>query len=197
MHDILPLELMITARGETIGYPSLHYVHGYVRNPTDRPFRDVELEIVETWYPYDPEGSPEPYVTTARISTALTATLPGQINPFYQRYLLGKASVFLGKVSLADGRSPRDNEAPIIALEAGEWTHDGEWTLSGTVRNTSAHAVHGVRVVVTTLGECEWHHTTLEKTRLVPGEETAFTAEWFGAGCLDEGVVVLGQGVVD
>jgi hypothetical protein len=111
--------------------------------------------------------------------------------------LLGKSSASFGKASLADGRPPREDEAPIIALEAGEWTHDGEWTLTGTVRNASAHTVRGARVVVTTLGACEWHPTTLENTRLLPGEETAFTAEWFGRGCLDEGVVVLGQGVVE
>jgi hypothetical protein len=197
LHDILDLDLVVTAAGETGGYPSLTYVYGYLRSRGDQPLRDVELELVETWYPYDPDGHPQPYTTTVRIRTALTATLPGQINPFAHSWLLGKTSVSFGPVSLADGRLPRDDEAPIVALEAGEWTHDGERTLTGTVRNPSAHAVRGARVVVTTLGACEWHYTTLEKTRLRPGEETAYTAESFGRGCLDEGVVVVGQGMVE
>jgi hypothetical protein len=196
-HDILPLDLVITARGATWGYPSHVYVYGYLHNRSDQTFRDTKIELVETWYPYDPVGDPEPYTTTIRMRGALTATLPGQINPFAHSVLVGKSSVFFSQVSLVDGRPQREDEAPIVALEAGEWTHDGEWTLTGTVRNTSAHTVRGVRVVVTTLGACEWHRASPEKTRLVPGEETAYTAGWFGSGCTDEEVVVLGQGVVE
>jgi hypothetical protein len=37
----------------------------------------------------------------------------------------------------------------------------------------------------------------VEKDRLLAGESTAFVADYFYAMCLDEGVVVLGQGVVE
>jgi hypothetical protein len=195
-HRTLPLEVVITSRGETTGYPSYVWVLGYLRNLGDRPLHAVELEVIETWYPHEPVGNTGPSGTPVRVTPALTATLPGQINPFSRVLTLGKAYATLGAVYVADGRLPAQDEARFVALEAGEWEHAGT-TLSGTVRNTSVHTVSVVHVVVTTLGDCAWRSGTPESTRLRPGAETAFAAEYFPSSCLDEGVVVLGQGVVE
>ena len=192
----MPLEIVITSSGESLGYPSHVWVYGYLRNLGKKPLRDVELELIETWYPYDPYGSSEPYQVPAHISPALTETLPGQINPFSHERSVGKSSVYFGPVYVVGGRYPARDEPRIIALEAGAWEHE-DWDLWGTVRNTSALTLSGVRVVVTTLGDCSWRGATPEQTRLLPGEKTSFVADYFYSGCLDEGVVVLGQGVVE
>jgi hypothetical protein len=192
----MPLEIVITSSGESMGYPSHVWVYGYLRNLGKKPLRDVELELIETWFPYDPDVSPGAYQIPAHISPALTETLPGQINPFFHERSVGKSNVHFGPVYIVGGRYPARDEPRITALEAGAWEHEDRY-LRGTVRNASAHTVSGVQVVGTTLGDCSWRMATPEQTRLLPGEETAFFADYFYSFCLDEGVVVLGQGIVE
>ena len=89
----IPVEVVETARGAIDGYPSHYFVYGYVRNLTSAPLYSVTLELEVTMYPYNPDGAQQPYLERVPLSTALPATLPGQINPFSYDLLLGKAYV--------------------------------------------------------------------------------------------------------
>lgn len=197
IHKAARLEVVETARGEDIGYPTYYYVYGYVRNLTTEPLYDVTVDLEVTMYPYcDPSQDPslcdDPYTYIEYIKPALTASLPGQLNPFSYSLLLGKASAYFGPI-VGYSASPWSSGERQAALTSVEIQYAGT-TLSGTVRNDNSQALHGNRVVAFGPGRCAWREAVLEADTLQPGGETGFHIDSYAAGCVTEDVVIAGQG---
>jgi hypothetical protein len=191
----IPVEVVETARGAIDGYPSHYFVYGYVRNLTSTPLYSVILELEVTMYPYDPEGQPQPYIERVPLTTALPATLPGQINPFSYDLLLGKASAELGALRVVSANSSPVGDAVFYPLTMVSLVRDGA-NLRSTVRNDSAQPLHGVLVAVTELqnARCAWKRPTLDSTSLQPGQALTFQIDDFFLYCHGDPVAVLGQG---
>ena len=188
------VEVVVTARGELIGYPTYYYVYGYVHSLVPDPLYSVILEVEVTIYPYcEPPDEPcDPYTEMARISPALTATLPDQVNPFSYSLLLGKASASIGDVrAVAASRTEPGGEIyyPITVVS---WEHtDG--TLLGNIRNDSDQSIHIMRLVVAELKKCSWREAELDDTTLKPNRRTSFQLN-FSDTCLGDNLVIVGQG---
>jgi hypothetical protein len=191
----IPVEVVETARAAIDGYPSHYFVYGDVRNLTSTPLYSVTLELEVTMYPYNPEGDPQPYVERVPLTTALPATLPGQINPFSYDLLLGKASAELGALRVVSANSSAVGGALYYPLTAVNVTRDGA-NLRGTVRNDSTQPLNGVLVAVTELqnAKCAWKRPSLSTTTLHPGQTVTFQIDDFYLYCPGEPVAVLGQG---
>ena len=192
----LPIEFVVTARGESIGYPTHYYVYGYVRSLVAEPVYAVKLEVDVTFYPYTPPGEPPypPYTSAISIVPALEATLPGQINPFAYSLLLGKASASLGEVRAVAATLTPPDATEYIPLTIVGW-HAENTTLVGTVRNDHSQPLHDARVVVAALGKCRWREATLDDTTLRTGQETAFQCNLYTTYCFADDMTVVGQGV--
>ena len=183
------------ARGAIDGYPSHYFVYGYVRNLTSTPLYSVTLELAVTMYPYDPEGDPQPYIERVPLSTALPATLPGQINPFSYDLLLGKASAALGELRVVSANSSAVGGDRFYPLTMVALTRDGA-NLRSAVRNDSTQPLHAVLAAVTELqnATCAWKRPSLQATTLQPGQTLTIQIDDFFLYCHGDPVTVLGQG---
>jgi hypothetical protein len=190
----LPVEVVVTARGVIDGYPSYVWVYGYVRNLTSTPLYSVSLDIEVTWYPYDPDGSLQPYTERAPLIPALPATLPGQINPFAYSLTLGKASAVLGEVRAISTSSSGMGGVVYYSLALASLAHDG-LNLRGTLRNDSGKPLYAARVVVAEQSNttCAWVQPQLATTALQPGQALDFHIDNYYQYCHGDGVVAIGQ----
>jgi hypothetical protein len=193
----LPIEFVVTARGETVGYPTHYYVYGYVRSLIAEQVDSVVIEIDVTIYSYDPwsEGHVAQYTEAIRVSPALTATLPNQINPFAWDLYLGKASASIGEVRAVDARRTAPDGRFYRPLTIVGWHAEGT-TVVGSVRNDHSHTLHNVRVVVVEPHRCAWEESTLADTTLQPGQEAAFHLNLYTTYCFTDDMVVVGQGAI-
>jgi hypothetical protein len=193
----LPIEFVVTTRGETVGYPTHYYVYGYVRSLIAEQVDSVVIEIDVTIYSYDPEseGHVAQYTEAVRVSPALTATLPNQINPFAWDLYLGKASASIGEVRAVDARRTAPGGTIYRTLTVTGRHAEGT-TVVGSVRNDQNHVLHDVRVVVVEPYRCAWREATLDDTTLQPGQETAFHLNLYTTYCFTDDMVVLGQGAI-
>lgn len=185
-------QAVVTARGERTGYPTEYYVYGYVRSLVSEPLQSILLDIDITIFPYD-DPPPPSYITTVQVTPALTATLPGQINPFAYSLLLGKASASIGDVRVAQAyRIPAGGDLyePLAILD---WEYANQ-VLSGTARNDNDHPLVLGRVVVAELQRCAWREAVLDSLLIQPGQETTFRLS-YSAACLGDQLVITGQGV--
>jgi hypothetical protein len=193
----LPIEFVVTRRGESIGYPTHYYVYGYVRSTGTEPVYSVTLEVDVTIYPYSPPGEPPypPYTSAVPIVPALEATLPGQINPFSYSLLLGKSSASIGEVRATAATLTPPSEARFVPLTIVGWQTENTM-ITGTVRNDQGQTLRDARVVVVEPDRCAWRETALEVTILQPGQETAFQRNMYSTYCFTENTVIVGQGAV-
>jgi hypothetical protein len=176
-------------------YPLYYCISGYVRSPIDRPLYAVAVDIDFAFQSYPPEGPlPPPYTEIIRVSPALTATLPGQINPFSYDLILGKTTAIIGEARPAAG-SPKQPTGEIYRpLTVVGWGY-ADGTLSGTVRNDSDRPLSRARVVVADLTGCSWREAELAATTIQPNQEAAFHCA-FSEAALEGDVRVVGQGAV-
>ena len=184
------VELVVTSRGETIGYPAYWWVYGHVNNLVSTPVYSVTVGIEVTVYPYCEPDPCDPYDTTETVHPAFEATLPGQANPFSWDIALGKAFAMVGEVKIASGGligEGGSNYHPVTVLN---WIREGN-AVVGKARNDTGKSLADVRVVVFS-NECAWKEAGLTNTSLQPGEETDFRLESFY--CEGEDVTVVGQG---
>ena len=168
------------------GYPSYYFVYGYVRNLTSTPLYSVTLEL---------EGNPQPYTQWVPLTTALPATLPGQINPFAYELFLGKASAVLGELRAAAANFSAADGALFYPLTVVSLARDGA-SLRSTLRNDSAQPLREVLVAVVELqnATCPWQRPSLDATTLEPGQTLTFQIDAFYQYCHGDPVVVLRQG---
>jgi hypothetical protein len=190
-----PAEVVVTAKGEDIGYPTYYYVYGEVRNLMQAPLYSVSVGIEVTIYPYEPLGnSPAlPYTEIVQVTPALTATLPGQSNPFAYGLLLGKASATIGEAHLGSWKFNSENGEGYAPLTVIDWFYQGG-SVSGMVRNDASLALHNNRVVVASPDKCAWQEANLDSATLQPGEETSFHLSPYSAACASGDLVIVGQG---
>ena len=190
----LPVQAEVTARGELIGYPTYYYVHGYVHNLASEALYSVTIDVDVTIYPYEPEeelvsGS---YTQTISVTPALSATLPGQYNPFTYGLLLGKASASIGDVRAASASDTSPDGYRYQALNITGWEYvDG--VIRGTARNESSTDLHHLRVVIAELEKCRWREADLDISTLAPGQETNFQMI-LSEFCFGDHLIVVGQG---
>ena len=191
VHKAARLEIVETARGEDSGYPAYYYLYGYVRNRTAEPLYDVIVDLEVTIWPYD-DPPPPPYTETVHLIPAFTATLPGQINPFFYSLTLGKAYADIGPILgySANSWAGGNRHAPLTIVS---YHYEGT-TLSGTARNDSSQTLHDNRVVVFEPGKCAWKATVVDALTLQPGDETSFHLDNYYSACVTEDLMVLGQG---
>jgi hypothetical protein len=191
----LPIAFTVTARGETVGYPAHYHVYGYVKSLIAEQVDTVVIEIDVTIYPYDPgnEGHATQHTEAVRISPALTATLPNQINPFSWDLYLGKASASIGEVRAVDARRTAPDGRFYRQLTIVDWATEGT-NVVGTVRNDHSLALHNARVVIVEPYRCGWSEATLDNTTLQPGQETAFQLNLYTTYCFTDELAILGQG---
>jgi len=189
-HKATRLEIIETASGEDIGYPTYYYLYGYVLNRTAEPLYQVVVDLEVTIWAYD-DPPPPPYTETVHLIPAFAASLPGQANPFYYDLWLGKASASFGPILGYSASSwvGGDRHSPLTIVS---YQIEGT-TLSGTARNDSPQALHDIRVVVFDPTKCPWMATVVDKLTLQPGEETGFHIDHY-SGCVSEDLQVLGQG---
>lgn len=190
----LPVQAEVTARGELIGYPTYYYVHGYVRNLVSEALYSVSIDVDVTIYPYEPEEAfvLEPYTQTISVTPALSATLPGQYNPFTYGLLLGKASASIGDVRAASARYTSPDGYRYQALNITGWEYvDG--VIRGTARNDSSTDLQHLRVVIAELEKCRWREADLDANTLAPGQETNFHMN-LSEACFGDQLIVVGQG---
>ena len=187
-------EVVVTANDwDDFGYPSYYWIYGYVRSPIDRPLYSVAVDIDVAIQSYPPEGPlPPPVTNVIRVSPALTATLPGQINPFSFNLTLGKASASIGEARTAAGTAIEPRGETYHPLTVVAWTY-ADAILSGTIRNDSGWPLHKARVVVAELAKCSWREAELAATTLQPGQETTFDRA-YSERCLGDDLIVVGQG---
>ena len=184
------VEAVVTAGGERGDYPTEYYLYGYVRNLTTKPLYSVIVDVeVTTWAYGDPP--PPPYTEIIHIKPALTATLPGQINPFSYSFLLGKASASIGPIRGVSS-SPWVSGDKYYPLTIISFTYEHP-ILSGTARNDSGQSLNQLRVVVVEPEKCEWQLATVDSQNLLPGQETAFHLT-YPSGCLGDNLKIVGQG---
>jgi len=187
IHKAPLVEIVETARGESFGYPTNYYVYGYVRSLTGQALYSVEVDLRVTIIPY--MGTP--YTEIVHITPALTATLPDQINPFSYNLLLGKASASLGPI-LGATAEPWTGGVVYYPLTITGWTYDGG-TVHGIARNDSESPLSNLHVVGAELAKCSWSEATLDTQTLLPQQETNFYINFY-SGCVDNDLVVVGQG---
>ena len=190
----VPAQAEVTARGELIGYPTNYYVYGYVKSLVSEPLYSVTLDVDVTIYPYEPEGEfvLEPYTQTISVTPALSATLPGQFNPFAYSLLLGKASASIGDVRAAYASYTSPDGYRYQALNITDWEY-GEGIISGTARNDSSKDLHHLRVVIAKLEKCRWREADLDASTLAPGQETNFQMI-LSEACFGDQLIIVGQG---
>jgi hypothetical protein len=187
-------ELVVTANDSDIGYPSYYWIYGYVRSPIDQPLYSVAVDIDVTTTSYWPPDEPPSTGTGAiRVSPALSATLPGQVNPFSYVLTLGKASASIGEARAAAGTAIEPEGESYHPLTIVDWSH-ADATLSGIVRNDSGRTLRKARVVVAELAKCSWREAELATTTLQPGQETTFQRTFFYEFCLGDDLTIVGQG---
>ena len=131
------------------------------------------------------------------VAPALTATLPGQPNPYAYELLLGKASAYIHPVRNASGSPWTGGEVyyPLTIVSSMTSTITSTLpataVLSGTVRNDSGLPLHLARVVTIT-GKCHWRETRLDTRTLLAGQGTGFYLRDVSA-CLDDKMMIVGQ----
>jgi hypothetical protein len=185
------IEAVKTAQGVREGYPSTYYAFGYVRNLTNGPLYDVLIDMEVTIFPYaDPPA--DPYTEIVHLTPALTATLPGQLNPFSYRLYLGKASASIGPIVNVSA-SPWSSGDPYYPLTIVGYVYE-DAIVSGTARNDSGLSLQNARIVGLEPYHCGWREAALGADELLPGQVITFTIP-FGASCeVDDRLIVSGQG---
>jgi hypothetical protein len=182
------VEAVETARGEEGFYPTEYYLYGYVRNLITEPLYSVIVDLEVTIWPY---LYPTSYTEIIHITPALTATLPGQINPFSYSMLLGKADASIGSIRGVSS-NPWVGGDKYYPLTIISFTYEDP-ILSGTARNDSGQSLYKLRVVVVELEKCEWQLAIVDSQNLLPGQETAFHLT-YPSGCLGDSLKIVGQG---
>jgi hypothetical protein len=185
-------EVIETARIVVEGYPTYYYVLGYVHNLVPVPLEEVQIQIDVTITPYSPDTPLPPDLMQMQFTPALTATLPGQDNPFTFSLYLGKASAELGDLRLLRARPAAANGPQYLPLTIVHIEVAGS-DVQGVVRNDNSQAVSQARVVTAAPHSCPWRETVLGSRILAPGEQTAFNRSSF---CLDPQIYAAGQGLL-
>jgi hypothetical protein len=185
------VELTVTSRGETIGYPTYWWVYGHVNNLASTPVYSVTVGIEVTYFPYCEPDPCDPYDTTEIVHPAFEVTLPGQANPFSWNIALGKAFAAVGEVKIASKDISGEGGKSYHPVRILDWYREGK-AVFGRVRNDSGKNLADVRVVVFS-DQCAWKGASLSSTSLQPGEEADFRLESFY--CEGEDVTVVGQGL--
>jgi hypothetical protein len=187
------IDLVVTARGETGGYPSTYYLDGYVRNHlTTGPPYSVAVEVDVTFYPYEPPLQPS-WRAWVPVRHLFTATMPGEINPFRYSLLLGKASARIGQVRVAAATPIDESQGSYHSLTVTGWAYEDP-VVTGAVRNESSHFLNDVKVAVVNPDGCRWREASLDTTALAPGQETGFRVDYYPSGCVDGSLRIVGQG---
>ena len=130
------------------------------------------------------------YTETIQVTPALTATLPGQLNPFYFSIMTYKSSVISYSI---DGitSSPWESGDVYYSLTIASFTHEGT-IFTGIVRNDSAHTLHHLRVVAfEPKGMCAWLEALVDSNSLLPAQETTFH---LASACLSDNLIIVSQG---
>lgn len=185
------IEGVKTTQGEIEGYPTVYYAYGYVRNLTSEPLYNVVVSLDVTIFPYeDPLLEPDDIFL---ITPELTATLPGQLNPFSFVLLLGKASASIGPI-VGVTASPWESGDAYAALTITGYAYEGS-AVTGTARNDTDHPLHHARVGGYEPSLCSWREAELDTDELLPGQETGFSIPYSSSYCFDGvGYTVIGQG---
>lgn len=185
------LEAVTTASGEYSGYPTDYYLYGYVRNLTTEPFYAVAVNLEVTIYPYTGPAA-QRGTEIVQVTPALSATLPGQVNPFSYNLLLGKATATVGPVRGVSGSTTGSGMTydPLTVLGS---SYSGT-TLTGTVKNETGHPLYHSRVVAAEPLKCAWREAVLGAQTIPPGGETSFSIPNYAAICVSEALILVGQG---
>jgi len=187
------IEVVVTARGENIGYPTEYYLEGYVRNNlTTGPPYSVAVEIDVTIYPYEP-SHPISSSEWIGVRPLFTATMPGGINPFRYSLILGKASASIGQVRVAAASPIDESQGSYHSLTVTGWKYEDP-VVTGVVRNESGQFLDGVQVAVVNPDRCRWREASLDAAALAPGQETGFRVGYYPSGCVDDSLLIVGQG---
>lgn len=187
------VEAITTAQGEWIGYPTDYYLYGYVRNLTTKPLYSTIVDIEVTIWPYG-DPPPPPYTEIVHVTPALTATLPGQVNPFSYNLLLGKASASVGPVKGASARPWMGGDIYYPLTITGTAYQDNIY--SGTIQNDHYQPLHHLRVVAAEPSKCGWREAVIGDEILLPGQDTSFTISNYSSGCISDNLIVVGQGAI-
>jgi len=193
------MEAVITTQGYELSFPNQYFVYGYMRNLTTEPLYDVFIHFEVTWYcSSDDLGN----TGISYVTPVLTATLPGQLNPF--------------AISIFEIKNCYPSIGPIVGISANPWMSGEEYypltitgyehvdsIINGTVRNDSGKPLQHARVAgllpEPQLGEIEGDRycgpveAALDTDTLLPGQETSFTIGYFNCD-VDDSLIVVGQG---
>jgi len=185
------IEAVKTVQGVIEGYPAVYYAYGYVRNLTTEPLFDVVVSLDVTIFPYEgPLLKPDDIF---QITPELTATLPGQLNPFTFLLFLGKASASVGPI-VGVTASPWEGGDAYAALTITSYTYANS-AVTGTVRNDTGYPLHHARVGGYEPSLCRWQEAKLGTDELLPGQETSFSIAYSSSYCFDGAeYTVTGQG---
>ena len=193
------IEAITTTQGYNISnLPPWYFTYGYVRNLTTVPLYDVSIHFEVTWHHY----SGPPVTELYNVTPALTATLPGQLNPFY--------------ISLPEYQGGYPSIGPVVGISASPWVSGNPYypltitdyehadsTVYGTVRNDSGKPLQHARVVgllpepqlddIVGYRSCGPREAALGTDILLRGQETSFTISYSGCN-VDDSLIVVGQG---
>jgi hypothetical protein len=134
-----------------------------------------------------------PYTRRERISPALAATLPGQVNPFYYSTMCYKSCEEIIGVDAVAASRTNPGGAVYYPLTVVSWEHAGD-VLDGTIRNDSDQSLQDLSLVATDLTYCAWRPAEITDATLEPGAETTFQFD-YNQTCLDNTLLIVGQGV--
>jgi len=193
------MEAVITTQGYELSFPNQYFTYGYVRNLTTEPLYDVFIHIEVTWScSSDALGS----TGISNVTPVLTATLPGQLNPF--------------SISIFEIKNCSPSIGPIVGISANPWVSGEEYypltitgyehvdsTINGTVRNDSGKTLQHARVAGLLPGPqpgeiegyryCGPAEAALGTDILLPGQETSFSISYYTCE-VDDSVIIVGQG---
>lgn len=191
-HLPIRMEVVVTSAGS---FPPSDWKHiyGYVQSQEPDPIYSVLLEVEGTYVPFCDPGEPcDPFTVHWDISPALTATLPGQVNPFSDVSFCYKSCFYLKSVRVISASRTEPDGYIFYPLTIVEWEY-ADGTLFGTIRNDNRQTLQKLRLVVAELGRCGWKEAEIAVSTLAPGLRTTFQLE-FLQSCLTDNLVIVGQG---
>ena len=188
-----PFDVVITLHtscGPPPNYSSL--VYGYAIDAIPEPLYNAILEVdILTLSCFEEDC--ETIYRTERISPALPALLPGQVNPFaYAGFCEAKFEDHIIDVRPVSASRSEPDGTVYYPLTIPAWEQVGD-TLSGTVRNDNNVALQNLELVAQELTRCWWREAEIASATLGAGQETTFTID-FPEYCQGENLVIVGQG---
>jgi hypothetical protein len=194
-HLPIHMNAVITFNGHFFGLPSNSILNGYVMSQDPDPVYSVILEVEGTHYPFCEYPEPcDPYPVKIPLEPALTATLPGQVNPFKIWSLCYKDCTVYHSVRVLSASRDEPDGGGYFPLTVVRWEY-ADGTLSGTIRNDNRRTLHNMRLVAAELklAGCGWKEAEIEDSTLEPGRRSTFQLQ-FSESCLGDNLVIVGQG---